>query len=142
VSRGTPVAGLIVLGSCFHFKAIEGAALSSDANLGEERSHFAVEAVLVHAQEIGGIAQSDEARNQGGAAVAHGGIGDCWFLVHGRVFRWRVLTDDTSSRNPQRKSVEVSGEFGEIPWYKFLYETIQKLRQRCTAAFCLCDNDS
>ena len=120
MSRGTPVAGLIVLGSCFHFKAIEGTALSANANLGEERSHLAIEAVLVHAQEVGRIAEADETGHQGPATVAHGGVGGCWFLVHWRIFRGRVLTDDTSSRNLRRKSVEESSEFAQIPRFEFL----------------------
>jgi hypothetical protein len=126
VSHGTRVAAHIVLGSCFHFKAIESAALSADANLGEERPHLAVETVLVHTEEVRGIAEADETRNQSATAVAQGS-GDCWFLMHGRISWGRVLTDDTSSRKPQRKSVGVSGEFGQIPRFEFLYEITQKL---------------
>jgi len=61
LSRGTPVAGLIVLGRCFHFKTVEGAALGPDLDLREEGSDLAVEPVLVHAEEVGGVAEADEA---------------------------------------------------------------------------------
>jgi hypothetical protein len=70
LSRGTPVAGLIVLGSLFHFKTVEGAALATDLNLREERPDFAVESVLVHAEEVGRVAEADEARKKRSAAVA------------------------------------------------------------------------
>jgi len=61
LSRGTPVAGLIVLGSGFHFKAVEGAPLAADLDLREEGSDLAVEPVLVHAKEVGCVAEADEA---------------------------------------------------------------------------------
>jgi hypothetical protein len=70
LSRGTPVAGLIVLGSLFHFKAVEGSALATNLNLREEGSHLAVEPVLAHAEEVGRIAEADEAGKEGSAAVA------------------------------------------------------------------------
>jgi hypothetical protein len=70
LSRGTPVAGLIVLGSLFHFKAVEGSALATDLNLREEGSDLTVKAVLVHAEEVGRVAEADEAGEEGSAAVA------------------------------------------------------------------------
>jgi hypothetical protein len=70
LSRGTSVAGLIVLGSLFHFKAVESASLGADLDLREEGSDLAVEPVLVHAEEIGRVAEADEAGEEGSAAVA------------------------------------------------------------------------
>jgi hypothetical protein len=70
LSRGTSVAGLIVLGRCFHFKAVEGSALATDLNLREEGSDLTVETVLVHAEEVGRVAETDEAGEKGSAAVA------------------------------------------------------------------------
>jgi hypothetical protein len=61
LGRGTSVAGLIVLGGRFHFKAVEGSALAADLDLREEGSDFAVKTVLVHAEEVGGVAETDEA---------------------------------------------------------------------------------
>jgi hypothetical protein len=62
LSRGTPVAGLIVLGSRFHFKPIEGALLFADPNLGELRPDFTIEAILVHAKEGRCVPQPHKAR--------------------------------------------------------------------------------
>jgi hypothetical protein len=70
LSRGTPVAGLIVLGGRLHFKAVEGAALGADLNLREEGSDLAVKPVLVHAEEVGRVAETDEAGEERSAAVA------------------------------------------------------------------------
>ncbi len=53
---------LIFLGGALHFKAVKGAALAPDPNLGEARADLAVEAVLVH-PEIGWcIAETNEPR--------------------------------------------------------------------------------
>jgi len=68
VGRGTSVAALIVVGGGFHFKPIEGAALSADSDLGELRTDLAVETVLVHAEEARRIAQAYETRQDGQGA--------------------------------------------------------------------------
>jgi len=52
LSHRDAVAALIFLGS-FHFKAIEGAALYADPDLGQVRTHLPIEAILVHAEETG-----------------------------------------------------------------------------------------
>ena len=56
-----PVAALIVIRPCIEVNAIEGDSLNADAQGENARAHFAVEAVLVHAEIGGGVAQSDEA---------------------------------------------------------------------------------
>ena len=56
------VAALIVARPCIEVNAIEGDSLDADAHGENARPHFAVEAVLVHAEVGGGVAQSDEAR--------------------------------------------------------------------------------
>ena|SRR5215510_8398920 len=56
-----PVAALIVVRPCIEVNAIEGDSLDADAQGEHARPHFAVEAVLVHAEIGGGVAQSDEA---------------------------------------------------------------------------------
>jgi hypothetical protein len=62
MSHRDTVAALIFLGSGFHFKAIEGAALDADPDLGQARTYLAIEAILVHAEETGRVAQTDKAR--------------------------------------------------------------------------------
>ena len=62
MSHRDTVAALIFLGGGFHFKAIEGAALGANPNLRQARTNFAIEAILVHAEEAGRVAQTDEAR--------------------------------------------------------------------------------
>jgi len=61
MSHRDTVAALILLGGGFHFKAIEGAALGADPDLRQVRTNLAIEAILVHAEETGRIAQTDEA---------------------------------------------------------------------------------
>ena len=56
-----PVAALIVVRPCIEVNAVEGDSLDADAQGEDARPHFAVEAVLVHAEIGGGVAQSDEA---------------------------------------------------------------------------------
>jgi len=56
-----PVAALIVVRPCIEVNAVEGDSLDADAHGEDARAHFAVEAVLVHAEVGGGVAQSDEA---------------------------------------------------------------------------------
>jgi hypothetical protein len=62
MSHRDTVAALIFLGGGFHFKAIESAALHADTDLRQARTNLAIEAILVHAEETGRIAQTDEAR--------------------------------------------------------------------------------
>jgi hypothetical protein len=62
MSHRDTVAALIFLGGGFHFKAIEGTALNADPDLGQVRTNLAVEAILVHAEETGCVAQTDKAR--------------------------------------------------------------------------------
>jgi len=62
MSHRDTVAALIFLGGGFHFKAVEGAALGADPDFGQLRTDLAIEAILVHTEETGRIAQTDEAR--------------------------------------------------------------------------------
>jgi hypothetical protein len=62
MSRGTPVAGLIVLGPGVEVNAVERNALRTYGNSGDPGAHFAVEAVFVHAQIARRVAQPQEAR--------------------------------------------------------------------------------
>jgi hypothetical protein len=56
-----PVAALIVVRPCIEVNAVEGDSLDADAQGEDARAHFAVEAVLVHAEVGGGVAHADEA---------------------------------------------------------------------------------
>ena len=56
-----PVAALIVVRPRIEVNAVEGDSLNADAKGEYVRPHFPVEAVLVHAEIGGGVAQSDEA---------------------------------------------------------------------------------
>src|SRR5262245_34732268 len=56
-----PVAALIVVRPCIEVNAIEGDALDADAEGEDAGADFAVEAVLVHAEIGGCVAQTDEA---------------------------------------------------------------------------------
>ena len=56
-----PVAALIVVRPCIEVNAVEGDSLDADTESEDAGAHFAVEAVLVHAEIGGGVAQSDEA---------------------------------------------------------------------------------
>jgi len=42
-----------------HFKAVEGDTLSADTEFGQGGAHLPVEAVAVHAQVGGGVAEAD-----------------------------------------------------------------------------------
>ena len=64
MSHRDTVAALIFLGGGFHFKAIEGATLNADPDLGQARTNLAIEAILVHTEETGRVAQADEARGR------------------------------------------------------------------------------
>ena len=57
-----PVAALIVVRPCIEVNAIESDSLNADAEREDAGAHFAVEAVLVHAEVGGCVAQSDEVR--------------------------------------------------------------------------------
>ena len=61
-----PVAALIVVRPCIEVNAVEGDSLDADAEREEAWAHFAVETVLVHAEVLGCVAQSDEARGRRG----------------------------------------------------------------------------
>ena len=63
MSHRDTVAALIFLGGGFHFKPIECATLYADPDLGQARTNLAIEAILIHAEETGRIAQTDEARD-------------------------------------------------------------------------------
>ena len=56
-----PVAALIVVRPCIEVNAIEGDSLDADAESEDAGAYFAVEAVLVHAEVGGCVAQSYEA---------------------------------------------------------------------------------
>jgi hypothetical protein len=60
-----PVAALIVIRPCIEVNAVEGDSLDADAESEDAGAYFAVEAVLVHAEIGGGVAQSDEAWRRG-----------------------------------------------------------------------------
>jgi hypothetical protein len=81
-----PVAALIVVRPCIEVNAVEGDSLNADAQGEDARPHFAVEAVLVHAEIGGRIAQSDNAwrravRLQCVVLGAHGRV-----VTHGSCF--------------------------------------------------------
>jgi hypothetical protein len=56
------VAVLIFLGSRLHFKAIKGSSLATDADLGQRRADFSVEAIFVHPEKGWRIAQPNKSR--------------------------------------------------------------------------------
>jgi hypothetical protein len=55
-----PVAALIVVRPCIEVNAVEGDSLDADAQGEDARPHFAVEAVLVHAEVGGGVAHGEQ----------------------------------------------------------------------------------
>ena len=57
-----PVAAFIVDGPGIEVKTVESDSLCADRNLGKKRTNLAVEAILVHAEIGGRVAQPDEAR--------------------------------------------------------------------------------
>jgi hypothetical protein len=67
-----PVAALIVVGPGIEVKAVESDALRTDGDHGQERTNLAIEAVLVHSEVRGGVAQANKPRqkrrNVGGTA--------------------------------------------------------------------------
>jgi hypothetical protein len=65
LSRGTPVAALIVIRPGVQVNTIEGDSLSANGDAAEMRpNNIAIEAVLVHAQIGRGIAQANESRQK------------------------------------------------------------------------------
>ena len=60
-----PVAALIVVRPRIEVNAVEGDSLNADAEGEDAWAHFAVEAVLVHAEVGGGVAHADEAGKRG-----------------------------------------------------------------------------
>jgi hypothetical protein len=63
LSRGTPVAVLIVVRPSVEVNAVECDALRADRNQRDVRSHVAIESVFVHAQILRRIAQANEPRS-------------------------------------------------------------------------------
>jgi hypothetical protein len=61
LSRGTPVAVLILVRPSVEVNAVECDSLRADGNHGDV-THVAIEAVLVHTQVLRRIAQADETR--------------------------------------------------------------------------------
>jgi len=61
-----PVAALIVVRPGIEVNAVEGDSLDADAHDRHARTHFPVEAVLVHAEIGGGVAHADEAGQRRG----------------------------------------------------------------------------
>jgi hypothetical protein len=59
-----PVAALIVVGPGIEVKTVEGDSLRADRDDGEERTNVAIEAILVHAEIGGRVAQPNEARQE------------------------------------------------------------------------------
>ena len=59
--RRTPTAAYILLRPGVHFKPIKGYALLADGNRGQLCPNLAIESILVHAQVVRGIAESDQA---------------------------------------------------------------------------------
>ena len=112
MSHRDTVAALIFLGSSFHFKAIEGAALGADPDLRQMRTHLAIEAILVHAEETGRVAQTDKARGHWHAD----------FNYHRRPvrtlrfrsFRAELSRDVDYLRLVQEKQSEFLGIFSEM----------------------------
>ena len=64
LSRRTSVAVLIVIRPGVKINAVKSDALCADGNYRDVRSHFVVEAVLVHAEISRRVAQPDEARQE------------------------------------------------------------------------------
>ena len=116
MSHRDTVAALIFLGGGFHFKAIEGAALRADSNLGQARSEVAIEAVLIHAEELRRVAQPNESRLD----CCRGGQREC-VRVHRRPvrhLRFRPFRDELSlrinhPRIPQESLSKFRGKTGQ-----------------------------
>jgi len=59
-----PVAALIVVGPSVEVKAVKSDALRADWNHGKQRTHLAIEAILVHSEISGCVAQADKTRQK------------------------------------------------------------------------------
>lgn len=82
-----PVAALIVVRPSIEVNAVEGDSLDADAQSEDAGADFAIEAVLVHAEVAGCVAQSDEARGRRGMrfrCVVQNGKGRA--VTHGSCF--------------------------------------------------------
>jgi hypothetical protein len=64
------VATLIVVRPAIEVKAVKGNSLRPDRDCRQERTHFAIEAILVHAEIRRGIAQANKARQEEGEYAA------------------------------------------------------------------------
>jgi hypothetical protein len=62
LSRGTPVAALIVIRPGIQINPIERDAAMTDGNFRDDLTHFAIEATRIHAEINRRVAQSHEAR--------------------------------------------------------------------------------
>src|SRR5579883_105020 len=60
MSRGTPVASLMIVGPCVEVKAVKGNALRSDRDDSHARADIAVEPILVHAEVRRRVPKSNE----------------------------------------------------------------------------------
>jgi hypothetical protein len=113
MSHRDTVAALIFLGGGFHFKAIEGAALDTDPNLRQARTDLAIEAIFVHAEETGRVAQTDEARGHW-----HTDFNNHRRPVRAlrfRSFRVELSRDVDYLRLMQEKQSGFRGIFSEMP---------------------------
>jgi len=59
-----PVAALIVVGPGVEVKAVKSDPLRADWNHGKQRANLAIEAILVHSEIGGGVAQADKTRQK------------------------------------------------------------------------------
>ena len=112
MSHRDTVAALIFLGGGFHFKAIERTALGADPDLGQARTDLAIEAVLVHTEETGRVAQTDEARGHW-----HTDFNNHRRPVRTlrfRSFRVELSRDKDYLRLQQEKQPEFLGIFSEM----------------------------
>lgn len=70
LTRGTPVAGLMLLYPCVEFKTVERDALHPDRDHRKPRPDLGVEPVAVHAEVGGGVAQAQQAAISAQATAA------------------------------------------------------------------------
>ena len=117
MSHRDTVAALIFLGGGFHFKAIEGAALDADSDLGQARTNLAIEAILIHAEEAGRVAQSDEARGHWHTDLNNHRRPSR--VLRFRSFRAELSPDVDYLRLMQEKQSEFLGIFSEMPALEF-----------------------
>ena len=113
MSHRDTVAALIFLGGGFHFKAIEGSALNANPDLRQAWTNLAIEAILVHAEETGRVAQTNEARGH-----RHTDFNNHRRPVRTlrfRSFRAELSRDVDYLRLMQEKPFEFRGIFSETP---------------------------